>query len=152
MSSRRRQLAARSAICAAPQSETTGVSSSTRARRPAAWEGVILDPFAGAGSTLAAAEAVGYESVGIEKDVHYFEMACEAVPKLRNSSPMEIRAAVDPVLPEFLYAVFVQGSGPGAKFAAGVPPEVFGRHMTEIDFREGHGPPFVAGSVSVSTS
>jgi DNA modification methylase len=45
-------------------------------------KGVILDPFAGSGSTLAASEAVGYESVGIEKDAHYFEMACSAIPKL----------------------------------------------------------------------
>jgi len=45
-------------------------------------EGVVVDPFAGAGSTLAAAEAVGYESLGIEKDEHYFDMACEAIPKL----------------------------------------------------------------------
>ncbi len=44
--------------------------------------GVVLDPFAGAGSTLAAAEAVGYESIGVEKDEHYFEMACAAIPKL----------------------------------------------------------------------
>src|SRR5206468_1244666 len=29
-------------------------------------KGIVLDPFAGAGSTLAAAEAVGYECVGIE--------------------------------------------------------------------------------------
>ena len=45
-------------------------------------EGIILDPFAGAGSTLAAAEAVGYQSMGIEKDRHYFEMARKAVPAL----------------------------------------------------------------------
>lgn len=45
-------------------------------------EGVVVDPFAGAGSTLAAAEAVGYESIGIEKDKHYFDVAREAVPKL----------------------------------------------------------------------
>lgn len=45
-------------------------------------EGLILDPFAGAGSTLAAAEAVGYRSIGIEKDRHYFEMARNAIPKL----------------------------------------------------------------------
>ncbi len=44
--------------------------------------GVILDPFAGAGSTLAAAEAVGYDSVGTEKDEAYFTMACAAIPKL----------------------------------------------------------------------
>ncbi len=45
-------------------------------------EGVVLDPFAGSGSTLAAAEAVGYRSIGIEKDEHYFDMACAAIPKL----------------------------------------------------------------------
>lgn len=50
-------------------------------------EGVILDPFAGAGSTLAAAEAVGYASVGVEKDAHYFAMACQAIPKLARFSP-----------------------------------------------------------------
>jgi site-specific DNA-methyltransferase (adenine-specific) len=44
--------------------------------------GVVLDPFAGAGSTLAAAEAVGYRSVGIEKDRHYFNVAVAAIPKL----------------------------------------------------------------------
>ena len=44
--------------------------------------GIVLDPFAGAGSTLAAAEALGYESVGIEKDPAYFEIATRAIPKL----------------------------------------------------------------------
>jgi DNA modification methylase len=45
-------------------------------------DGIVLDPFAGSGSMLAAAEAVGYESVGIEKDPRYFELACKAIPKL----------------------------------------------------------------------
>ena len=45
-------------------------------------QGVVLDPFCGAGSTLAAAESVGYESIGIEKDPYYFEMARKALPKL----------------------------------------------------------------------
>ena len=45
-------------------------------------EGVVFDPFAGAGSTLAAAEALGYHSIGVEKDDQYFEMAKEAIPKL----------------------------------------------------------------------
>ena len=44
--------------------------------------GVVLDPFAGSGSTLAAAEAVGYNSVGIEVDPHYVEIAKAAIPKL----------------------------------------------------------------------
>jgi DNA modification methylase len=45
-------------------------------------EGIVLDPFVGSGSTLAAAEAVGYESIGIEKDPHFVEMAMHALPKL----------------------------------------------------------------------
>jgi site-specific DNA-methyltransferase (adenine-specific) len=45
-------------------------------------EGIVLDPFAGAGSTLAAAEAVGYRSVGIELDPHYVAVAREAIPRL----------------------------------------------------------------------
>ena len=47
-------------------------------------EGTILDSFAGAGSTLAAAEAVGYRSIGIEKDSRYFDIARDALPKLRG--------------------------------------------------------------------
>jgi DNA modification methylase len=50
-------------------------------------EGVILDPFAGAGSTLAAAEALGYTSIGVEKDKRYFDMAYEAIPKLVRYQP-----------------------------------------------------------------
>jgi site-specific DNA-methyltransferase (adenine-specific) len=45
-------------------------------------KGVVFDPFAGSGSTLAAAEAVGYQSIGIEKDPRYFEVACGALPRL----------------------------------------------------------------------
>jgi site-specific DNA-methyltransferase (adenine-specific) len=45
-------------------------------------QGLVLDPFCGTGSTLAAAEAVGYASIGIEKDAHYFAIAKQALPKL----------------------------------------------------------------------
>jgi DNA modification methylase len=45
-------------------------------------EGVILDPFAGSGSTLAAAESVGYASIGVESDPRYFALARGAIPKL----------------------------------------------------------------------
>ena len=45
-------------------------------------EGVILDPFAGSGSTLAAAEALGYDSVGVELDPAYIEIARTAISEL----------------------------------------------------------------------
>jgi len=47
-------------------------------------EGFILDPFAGSGSTLAAANAVGYASIGLEKDPAYFQMAIKAIPMLAH--------------------------------------------------------------------
>ena len=56
-------------------------------------EGVILDPFAGSGSTLAAANAVGYASIGVEKDPVYVEMARKVIPKLAGLSVQQI----DPV-------------------------------------------------------
>ncbi|WP_454778711.1 DNA-methyltransferase [Georgenia muralis] len=49
-------------------------------------EGVVLDPFAGAGSTLAAAEAVGYQSIGIERDPVYAQIARDAIGKLAQLS------------------------------------------------------------------
>jgi DNA modification methylase len=45
-------------------------------------EGIVLDPFAGSGSTLAACEAIGYRSVGVELDPSYVTMATTAIPLL----------------------------------------------------------------------
>ena len=45
-------------------------------------EGTILDPFAGAGSTLAAGNAMSYSSIGIEKDRDYFLIARERYPEV----------------------------------------------------------------------
>lgn len=45
-------------------------------------EGVVLDPFAGSGSTLAAASAVGYDSIGIEADEKFIDVAKLAIPAL----------------------------------------------------------------------
>ena len=44
--------------------------------------GLVLDPFMGGGSTIAAAISVGYESVGIELDAQFFTMAREGIPAL----------------------------------------------------------------------
>jgi site-specific DNA-methyltransferase (adenine-specific) len=45
-------------------------------------EGTVLDPFAGSGSTLAAAMAIGYGGIGIEKDLNYAQLAAKAIPRL----------------------------------------------------------------------
>lgn len=45
-------------------------------------EGIVLDPFAGAGSTIAAAEAIGYKAEGIELDAQYVSLAERAIPRL----------------------------------------------------------------------
>jgi DNA modification methylase len=45
-------------------------------------EGIVLDPFAGSGSTLAACNAVGYASVGVERDPEYFQMAEKSIGPL----------------------------------------------------------------------
>ena len=48
-------------------------------------EGVIVDPFAGSGSTIAAAEAFGLCGIGIERHPDYYKMACDAIPRLKRS-------------------------------------------------------------------
>ena len=52
--------------------------------------GVILDPFMGSGSTIAAATAIGYSSIGIEKDSAYFSVAKKAIPALARFSPKAV--------------------------------------------------------------
>jgi DNA modification methylase len=46
--------------------------------------GVVLDPFMGGGSTIAAAISVGYESIGIELDPAFFKTAATAIPQLAS--------------------------------------------------------------------
>ena len=50
-------------------------------------EGVLLDPFMGSGSTIAACEAIGIDSIGLEVDAHYFAAASESIPKLAKLYP-----------------------------------------------------------------
>lgn len=44
--------------------------------------GLIVDPFSGSGSTIAAAEAVGVQALGIERHRPYFDLSERAVPAL----------------------------------------------------------------------
>jgi site-specific DNA-methyltransferase (adenine-specific) len=46
--------------------------------------GVILDPFMGSGSTLAAANSFGYSTIGVEINSDFFHMASQSILKLSN--------------------------------------------------------------------
>jgi hypothetical protein len=58
----------------------------TRALLPLG-EGVLLEPFAGSGSGIAAAMAVGYASVGVERDDHYFNQLTGNIELLSRLYP-----------------------------------------------------------------
>ena len=45
-------------------------------------QGIIADPFMGSGSTIAAAEALGLSSVGVERHSDYYELSRHAIPQL----------------------------------------------------------------------
>jgi site-specific DNA-methyltransferase (adenine-specific) len=48
--------------------------------------GILLDPFMGSGSTVAAASALGIYAIGLERNPDYFRAAQKSVPKLRDVS------------------------------------------------------------------
>src|SRR5205807_1862562 len=50
--------------------------------------GILLDPFSGGGSTIAAAVAVGYAAIGVEKDATYHAIAERAIPALSRLTPV----------------------------------------------------------------
>jgi site-specific DNA-methyltransferase (adenine-specific) len=56
-------------------------------------KGTILDPFMGAGSTIAAAKSLGIKSVGVELDTKYFAMARSAIPKLAELKTPELSSS-----------------------------------------------------------
>lgn len=51
-------------------------------------EGIVCDPFMGSGSTLAAAEALGYRSIGVEKYESYYQLASQSIRPL-SKVPVE---------------------------------------------------------------
>ncbi len=46
-------------------------------------KGIIVDPFMGSGSTIAACEAIGVCGIGVERFRDYFDLAGKAIPKLQ---------------------------------------------------------------------
>ena len=52
-------------------------------------EGILVDPFMGSGSTVAAAEAIGYSCIGIERHKQYFDDAPENIEKLKTLRDVE---------------------------------------------------------------
>ena len=59
-------------------------------------KGIILDPFMGAGSTIAAAKWAGLKSIGVEIDPEYFKMAIAAIPRLAAMQLREDRTSGSP--------------------------------------------------------
>ena len=57
-------------------------------------EGIIIDPFMGSGSTIAAAEAVGYSSIGIERVNDYFALSLQAIPKLSQLKTSDLQLSL----------------------------------------------------------
>ncbi len=53
-------------------------------------KGVLLDPFMGSGSTIAAAAACGLKSIGLESNPEFFAMAKDSIPKLAAYKPREV--------------------------------------------------------------
>ena len=49
-------------------------------------KGTLLDPLMGSGSTIAAAEALGFKSIGLEINKRFFRMATTAIPTLASLS------------------------------------------------------------------
>ena len=56
--------------------------------------GTILDSFSGSGSTLAAANYWGYDSIGIERDPQFYALSQEAIPKLSELYPQQLNKSI----------------------------------------------------------
>ncbi len=57
-------------------------------------EGVVVDPFMGSGSTIAACEAIGYTSIGIERYEEYYLLAQKAIPALARLATKETQMSL----------------------------------------------------------
>ncbi len=62
--------------------------------------GIILDPFMGSGSTIAAIEAVGLSGVGIERHRNYYDLASKAIPRLAAMEVPNIDGHIETTRPQ----------------------------------------------------
>lgn len=53
-------------------------------------EGIILDPFMGSGSTVAACEALGLTCIGVERHQEYYQISLNSIPRLAALSVEQI--------------------------------------------------------------
>ena len=47
-------------------------------------DGLLLDPFAGSGSTILAAKQLGFNAIGIEKESEYCQIAAKRIENIKN--------------------------------------------------------------------
>jgi site-specific DNA-methyltransferase (adenine-specific) len=57
-------------------------------------EGIVVDPVMGSGSTVAAAEAIGYTSIGIERHREYYMMSHQSIPALAHLTTKEMQLSL----------------------------------------------------------
>lgn len=53
-------------------------------------DGILLDPFAGSGTTIVAAKNLGYEAVGIELEQEYCEIANKRIESVKNEQQLAL--------------------------------------------------------------
>ena len=74
-------------------------------------EGMVLDPFMGSGSTIAAASFLGLPSIGLEINLEYFQLAVPAIPVLAQMETNEVPArCLDHVPPKYRTSLLAAGT------------------------------------------
>lgn len=55
--------------------------------------GIIVDPFAGSGTTCVAAKQTGRRYIGIERMEEYYKIACERLSRTKDAETCRLFAA-----------------------------------------------------------